>query len=148
MKLVVETLKDELYQDINYDGERVSIGAFIPYLYCHNVSGTFTFEVESLTETILSQSFTISEIKTALNTTENYFHVYFPIMPVNPMQLESGAYRFKLIAPGGYSATQNSFIGWIQQHEDLQNVMDYEPSNDSENSFCIRFKVYKEGINV
>lgn len=148
MKLLVETLKTQFSQIINYEGERVSIGAFIPYLYCHNVSGTFTFEVESNSETIFSQNFSIDEIKTSLNTSNNYFHVFYPIVPINPVQLETGQYTFKLIAPIGYMPNQSSFIGWVKQHEDIQNKMDYIPSNDRQNTFAIRFKAYKEGINV
>lgn len=148
MKLLVETLTNEFSQVINYEGERVSIGAFIPYLYCHNAVGTFTFRVESNAGIIFSQQFSISDIKTSLNTANDYFHVFYPIIPINPVQLESGQYTFKLIAPMGYSPTQSSFIGWVKQHEDIQNSMDYTPASDSENTFAIRFKVYKEGINV
>lgn len=149
MILLVETLKSSLVQEIEYSGsDRLSMAAFIPYLYCHNISGTFTFQVLNGTEILVDESFTIDQIKESMNTVSNYLHVFYPIIPSNPVQIENGNYTFKLIAPNGYFPTQSSFIGWIKQHEDIQNSMNYNPSSSESNSFAIRFKSYKEGINA
>jgi hypothetical protein len=149
MILLVETLKDNLSQEIRYEGEdRLSMAAFIPYLYCHNVSGTFTFQVLNGSDILVSESFTVEDIKESLGSASNYLHVFYPIIPTNPVQIENGNYTFKLIAPEGYVPSQGSFMGWIKQFENIQNSMDYNRSSDSQNTFAIRFKSYKEGINV
>ena len=148
-QLLVETLTTELSQEINYDSdERCSIACFIPYIYFHNAVGSFTFEIESDYGVIFSKSFTAQDIKDSIPSTANYAHVFYPIIPTNPVQIERGSFTFRLIAGAGYSVTQSSFIGWIKQHEDIQNRMSYNPASDNENTFAIRFKMYKEGINA
>ena len=146
--LLVETLTTELSQDIAYDSdERCSIACFIPYLYFHNAVGSFTFEVESELGVIFSKTFTASDIKASIPTSNNYAHVFYPIIPTNPVQIQKGSFTFRLIAGSGYSVTQSSFIGWIKQHEDIQNRMSYNPASDNDNTFAIRFKMYKESIH-
>jgi hypothetical protein len=146
--LVIEKLQTELFQEVRYNNsDRVHVGAFIPYLYLHNAQADyFTFELEKDSVVLFSKNFTVSEIKSALPTTDNYIHVFYPIIPSNPVQIESGLYKFKLIAGTNYINSPTSFIGWIKQHEDIQNQMDYIPVDDSQNSFSIRYKSYKEGI--
>lgn len=145
--LLVQTLYTQLEQEIEYTGEnRVLMAAFIPYLYFHNVTGaTFRFEIERDSSIIFSQEFTSSEIATAVGG--QYAHVFYPIVPTNPVQLEAAVYTFRILAVSGYAAGA-SFIGWIQQHQDTQNAMDYTPTDDSQLSFAIRFKQYQEGINI
>lgn len=144
--LLVETLQTELVQDIDYEGEtRVEIASFIPYIYFHNVTGAvFTFEIERDSEIIFSQDFTSEEIRLA---TGNYAHVFFPIIPINPVQIEAGSYKFRIKAKSGYLAGEQ-FIGWIKQYVDVQNEMSYTPTDDSQNTFAIRFKKYREGIKI
>lgn len=144
--LLVETLQTELVQDIDFEGEkRVEIAAFIPYIYFHNVTGAvFTFEIERDTEIIFSQDFTSEEIRAK---TGNYAHVFYPIIPINPVQIEAGSYKFRIKAKSGYLAGEQ-FIGWIKQYVDVQNEMSYTPIDDSQNTFAIRFKKYREGITI
>jgi hypothetical protein len=144
--LLVETLKTELEQEIRLENsERYSIGAIIPYLYLHNApSGTFTLEILSGATSLFSQSFTSVNIKTALGTTNNYGHVFYPIVPLNPVQLDAGTYKIKLSSVG-YTVSGSSFLGWIRQHEDLNNKLDYVPASDSDNPLAIRLKVFKRG---
>lgn len=144
--LLVETLQTELVQDIDFEGEkRVEIAAFIPYIYFHNVTGAvFTFEIERDTEIIFSQDFTSEEIRLV---TGNYAHVFYPIIPINPVQIEAGSYKFRIKAKSGYLAGEQ-FIGWIKQYVDVQNEMSYTPIDDSQNTFAIRFKKYREGITI
>jgi hypothetical protein len=145
--LLVQKLYSELSQEVTFDlNERVHIGSIIPYIYLHNApAGTFTFEMTGPNGAVFSKSFTSSDIKTALSTTDNYAHVYYAISPTNPVQIEKGAYTFTLTA-SGYTPTESSFIGWIQQHENIQNEMSYDPIDDEQNSLCIRYKSYREGI--
>jgi hypothetical protein len=145
--LLVETLKTELSQEIRLENqERYTIGAIIPYLYLHNSPvGTFTLEILSGVTSVFSQSFTSADIKTAIGTSDNYAHVFYPIVPQNPVQLDAGVYTIKLSA-AGYNALGSSFLGWIRQHENLNNILDYEPVSDSENPLAVRLKVFKRGI--
>lgn len=145
--LLVQTLYTQLEQEIEYTGEnRAIMAAFIPYLYFHNVTGaTFRFEIERDSSVIFSQEFTSEDISTAVGG--SYAHVFFPIVPTNPVQLEAAVYTFRIVAVSGYTAGA-SFIGWIQQHQDTQNAMDYTPTDDSQLSYAIRFKQYQEGINI
>jgi hypothetical protein len=148
--LMCQTLRTELIQEINYSSiERLHIGAFIPYLYVHNnPTGNFNLELSGANGVVFSKSFTSQDIKDSLSTTDNFMHVNYPVVPQNPVQIEKGDYTVRLSASGGYMANANGFIAWIQRHEDMQNEMSYIPSNDEENSFSIRFKSFKEGINV
>ena len=88
--LLVGTLQDELIQEIKYNlEERIHVGAFIPYLYIHNASADFfTFELSNTDGVLFQKNFTVAEMKLSLGTSENYFHIYYPIIPTNPVQLE------------------------------------------------------------
>ena len=144
--LQVQTLVSELMQDFTIKlDERYHIGAIIPYLYLHNTSGTFTFELKKSGSAIASKSLTDAEIKALIPTTESYVHVFCPFIFSNPVKIEKGEYSLRLSA-SGYSNSAASFLGWCQQFEDIQNEMDYIPLDDSENSLAFRLKIYKEGV--
>lgn len=108
--------------------------------------GTFTLEMTGPNGVVISESFSSNDIKNAIGTTDNYAHVFYPIIPIDPVQIESGSFTIKLTS-SGYSPTESAFIGWVQQHENIQNEMSYIPADDTSNTFAIRFKSYKEGIN-
>lgn len=147
--LLSKTLETSLSQEIRFSlSTRIHIAALIPYLFMFNApAGTFTFELYSQdrTETVFTKTFDCDDIKTALSTTDNYAHVFFPIIPTNPVQIEAGLYTISITA-SGYTATVGSFLGWIQQHENIQNEMEYVPVNDEENPLAVRYKIYKEGV--
>lgn len=145
--LVCQTLYTELTQEVFYGSrERLQIGCFSPYLLMMNSPvGTFNLEVIGTNGTVFSESFNSSDIKASIPTTDNYAHVFYPVIPTNPVQIEYGSFTIKLTA-SGYTPTNSSFLGWIQQHENIQNEMTFTPSNDAENSLAVRFKSYKEGI--
>jgi len=142
--LVVTELITDLEQDIRYNLDiRCNVVAFYPYLFLFNSpSGTFTFELIKDGDTLFSQNFDSQDIKDSLSTTNNYAHVFFPIIPTNPIQIEKGLYTIKLSSTG-YTATSSSYLGWIQQHEDIQAELEYVPENDTENPFSIRIKKYE-----
>jgi len=115
-------------------------------IYLHNSpAGSFTLELEDSSGVIMSKSFSSSDVKTASETTDNYLYSFYPVIPTSPVRVEKGSYTLR-IKTSGYTATGSSFIGWIQQHEDIQNTMSYNPSNDSQNPLAFRVKIYKEGI--
>jgi hypothetical protein len=147
--LLVQGLKTELSQVFNLKlSERYMIGAFSPYLYIHNApAGTFLFEVIKNSVTIFESFFTSDSLLDDMGTIHNHAHVFFPFMPDFPVQLSKGEFTVKLSA-SGYTYTDSSFIGWVQQHENIQNEMDYVPVTDDQNSLAMRLKIYKQGLLV
>lgn len=143
--LVVNTLAGEMSQDFRLAlGVRTQIASVLPYLYMHNApAGTFTVSIEADYGTAASKTFDCDDIKAALNTTDDFAHVFYPVVFDDPVQLDAGTYSLKLSA-SGYSPTGSSFIGWIQQHEDLNMELDYTPLSDSDNPLAFRLKTYKE----
>jgi hypothetical protein len=146
--LLVEKLVNELEANITYSGlQRVHIGAFIPYLYLHNAQADyFTLTLTGVNGEVFSKNFTVSDVKTSLGTVNNYAHVFYPVIPSNPVQIGAGNYTLKLVAGPNYVNSQSSFIGWIKQFENLQNELSYVPSSDASNPLAYRLKILKEGI--
>lgn len=143
--LVFETLSTDLSQEFNLKlDNRYNVLGFYPYLYLHNSpSGTFTFEIMKDAVSLFSKSFTSADIKSSLSTANNYAHVFYPVLPNAPLLLEKGTYTAKLSC-AFYSPSGSSFLGWIRQHEDLVNDLDYVPASDAENPFALKLKVLKQ----
>lgn len=139
--LVCQTLVSTLTQEIRFSQDvRYCIGSVAPYLYMHNApAGTFTLSIKSGSTTVFSQSFTSASIKASLDTSDNYAHVFYPIVPTNPLHLERGTYSVE-IGASGYTSTSSSFLAWVQQHEDLNNLLDYTPVSDDKNPLALRIK--------
>lgn len=144
MKLLAQSLYTELNQVVRFSLEGTYIvGSIAPYIaMVNNPSGTFTFSILKNSEVIYSSNFTSADIKTKLNTTNNHAHIYYPFTP--NIKIKKGLYTFRLSA-SSYSPTSTSFLGWIQQHENIQVPMDYTPSGDWDNSLTFRIKLLKEG---
>lgn len=124
--------------------DRTYLSAIYPLIIMvGNPLGTFYFTIMNGAIQIYQSSFTSSDLKLSLNTTDNNLYVYYPIL--TNIKLRKGNYTLKLTA-SGYSESPSSFIGWGQQHEDIQNSMDYIPSGISKNSLTYRVKMLKEGI--
>lgn len=146
--LLVEKLINELSTTVNYSGEgRIHVGSIAPYLYLHNPSADyFTLKVIKDSVEIASVNATVSQIKSSFGAVDNFAHVFYPFITLNPIQIEKGTYIIKLIAGPNYVNNESSFMGWIKQHEDIQNETSYTPSDDSRNPLAYRMKIYKEGI--
>lgn len=148
MKLLVDTLVAvSLRQEIRLERpDRFHIGAISLYLYMHNSpGGTFKLSMERNSLLVFEKEFTSAMIKASLGTVHNYAHVFYPIIPTNPIQLENGLYEL-VLSSSGYAYAASSFLGWIRQHEDLGNKIDYVPINDSENPLSTRIKILNRGI--
>ena len=145
--LVVNPIGASLEQEFTYNlNDRCHIGAFYPYLVLINApAGTFTCELIKGVTTLFSKSFTSTDIKLSLTTSDNFAHAFYPVIPDSPVQAEKGTYKLK-ISTSGYTETATSYLGWAQQFEDIQNEMSYTPSGDNENSLAFRLKIYKEGV--
>ena len=139
--LVCQTLVSTLTQEIRFSQDvRYCIGSIAPYLYMHNSpAGAFTLSIKSGATTVFSQSFSSNDIKASLNTTDNYAHVFYPVVPSSPLHLERGTYSVELSA-SGYASSNSSFLAWVQQHEDLNNLLDYTPVSDEQNPLALRIK--------
>jgi hypothetical protein len=149
--LLVQRLSPDtpLTQELTIElSKRYHIGSLAPYLYIHNApAGSFKFSLLRDDDSeVFSETFTSEDIKEALNTVNNYAHVFKPFIPAIKTKIEAGNYTAKLEAISGYNLTFSSFIGWVQQHEDLNNDLAYEPSNDSQNPLATRLKILKRGI--
>lgn len=142
--LLVDKLVTELTHEIRLNGNsRIHIAAIYPYLFLYNSpAGTFTLSILSGATTIFSQSFDSATIKISMSTVNDYAHVFYPIIPPNPLPIEPGLFTIKLSA-SGYTPTESSYLGWIKQHENLQNVLEYTPVNDTYNPYALRIKVFK-----
>lgn len=142
--LLVDKLVTELTHEIRLtNSSRVHISAFYPYLFLYNSPvGTFTLSILRGATAIFSQSFDSAAIKISIPTVNDYAHVFYPIIPPNPLPIESGLYTIKLSATG-YVPTESSYLGWIKQHEDVQNNLEYVSANDTYNPYAIRIKVFK-----
>lgn len=146
-KLLVEPLKTELEQEFSFKLEgRCLLAAVAPYLFMQNSpAGTFTFTVFKEDEEIFSKDFTSAQIKSALNTVNDHARVYYPMVPTNPVFFTKGTYR-AVLSSSGYSFDFNSYLGWVREHEDLRDEMDYSPSADNHNPLSMRRKIYRQGI--
>lgn len=146
-KLLVQELRDELFQEITLSGEeRNHVLSISIYLYIHNnPSGTFTFTLSNQSEDLYSKNFTAQDVLDSISTSDNYAHVFFPFVPVDSLKVESGNFFLRL-SSNGYTVTSGSFIGWIQQHEDEQNQLGYIAAGDEEKSLSYRIKILREGI--
>ena len=145
--LLVNELRSTLEQDITLKlSGRCHVGSIMPYLYMNDApSGTFKFQLLRYSDVVYEREFTSGDIKASLGTTDNYAHVFYPVIPLGKIKLESGDYILKLSSTG-YSYSPTSFIGWCQQFENVQNEMDYIPASPLKNSLAYRFKIHKEGI--
>lgn len=145
--LIVEVLETEISQPWEFYLRKPNlVVGFYPYLYIQNApAGTFTWSIEKSGQTVFSKSFTSADLKASLATINDHLHVWFPILPVTAMILGKGSYLTRLTATG-YSATSTSFIGWIRQHENVYNEMDYQPSTDLENPLSLKMKTASQGI--
>jgi hypothetical protein len=149
--LIVEELEtgSTLSQEITLEiQERVLIGSISPYLFMQNApAGTFTFTLTKSGTTVFSKTFTSADIKTALNTSHNYAHVFYPIVPTSPTMIEKGVYSMSLSA-SGYTFLESSYLGWCRQFEDLNNEVSYNAPFVWNNPLAYRMKTYKQGVTI
>lgn len=118
--LIVEELRSTLSQSFTLSlNQRSHIYAIKPNIYMHNApSGTFTFTIKSGGDSLGSVSFTSSDIKTDLSTSNNYAHIRKGLIFSNPIALKNGSYTLEL-SSSGYTYSSGSFIGWIKDYENI-----------------------------
>lgn len=121
--------------------DRIQLAAIYPYLFkVGHPAGTFTLSLIQSGVTLFSKSFIESDISLA-----DYAHTFFPVIPNVLLPLDAGLYTIR-ISSSGYTFADNNRLGWIQQHENIQNSMEYTPINDYQNPLSVRIKIYTKGI--
>jgi hypothetical protein len=140
--LVLQKLETSLDQVVRFsEGRRYNIASIMPYLLMVNApTGTFTFSIVKGSRTIVSKTFNSNLIKTSLDTSNNFAHVFYPIVFSNPLFLEEGDYIFRLSTDT--TPTELSYMGWIQAYENKQNESIIPPDSDLRNSFSFRIKFF------
>ena len=134
MILVCRELKTSIDQtfdlllDRRYQIQEVSVNIL---MYDAPV-GDFTFEILKSGSPVYSYEFDCDDIKAALNTADNYAHLYFP-MPANLM-LSRGQYVARLSA-ANYTYSSSSFIGWINDWEGFKFEEITEQALERPNAF-------------
>ena len=120
--LVVEELKTTLTQTVSFKYDRVyQIGGIkIKVLMYNSPSGTFTLSIKSGVNTLASSTFTSADIKSDLDTTNNYAWVWKAVSFSGPVPLKKGSYDIELSA-SGYTYSAISFLGWVKLHESFFN---------------------------
>jgi len=127
--LVLEPLVTTLEQGFNLKlSRRYQVGCLKIYLYMHNApTGTFIVNLKRGASLVVSKSFTSADIKTAMNTTDNYAHVFYPIIFSGNIMLEKGSYDIELTSTG-YTYNDNAYLGWCKEY-DVYNQFESEPIN-------------------
>lgn len=125
--LATEELKTTLTQTINLKYDKIyHISGFkIKLVMFNNPPGTFTLSVKSGATTLISKSFTSADIKSDLNTTDNYAWIWKAIVFDDLLALTKGSYDLEL-SSSGYTYSGISFIGWVKLHENLFNEREDE----------------------
>jgi hypothetical protein len=124
LTLLVDELQSSLYQEVTAT-KNFDLVAIRPHLYKHrNPSGNLTVELQDGNgELILaSDVVNISAISAA-----NFFHGYIRFDLIKPI-LEGQVYRIALIPGGGYSFSENAYIGWCRDYDLRKYTATYSPN--------------------
>lgn len=140
--LVIETVKGELNQVINYKLDtRACVAGFYPYLYMHKSSDAlFRFKLLRGEQVLFQHIFTCPMIKSAIGTSSDYAHVFYPCIPQQPLFLEKGSYTLRLTS--STPSDPSSFLAWVRQHEDLNNTIESVVEGNV-NPLSHRIKIFK-----
>lgn len=140
--LLVEELRTELIHEFLITKQfRNVLGAIYPYIAMVGApAGNFKIKFYRDNNLVFTRTFTSQDLKDSLESFKDNLHVWYPIIPEFPIQLNKGLYKVRLSATG-YTYSGDSFIGWIRQHENLNNKLNYEPLNDAKNPLALRIKV-------
>ena len=134
--LVVNPLKDYLDQNITVEDKAVFESMRL-LLYKHlSPAGEFRLEILYPEGGSVIASATLTSALMEANATEitstNYAHGWFRFDFGEFVTLHPASYTLRLIGVG-YSFSENAYIGWIQEHEDLTHRLNYTPENDFHN---------------
>jgi hypothetical protein len=143
--LIVDKIDTEKSIDIRISkNKRSQVSAILPKLFIKNSPiGTFTLNVLLGVTSIFSQSFTSSDIKASLGTTDDNAYCFYPIIPENPLSIEDGVYTIK-ITSSGYTSSEQSYLGWVRDYEGENIGAEYTLASDRKNPLSLRIKLFNK----
>jgi len=118
--IVCNELKTTLTQSVNMNYDRVYhvAGLKIQVFMYNNPTGIFTLSIKSGSDVLANASFTSADIKTDLNTTDNYAYIYKALDFSLP--LKKGSYDL-VLSSDGYTFSESSFLGWCKSYDNVFN---------------------------
>lgn len=131
-KLLTEELVTTLNKEVTLVSDRVMyLKGIRPLLVMINApSGTFTMTMKAGATELASVSFTSDDIKSDLNTTDNYAYLYKALEFTNAVPIKSGTYNFEL-SSSGYTFDASSMIGWAKKVDDIWYDIDGVIENET-----------------
>lgn len=146
MIIVVEELveSESLSQEITIN-QPLQLGGIRLYLYSHNdPAGTFQFDIKHSNSSIYSDTFTASDLKTDLGTSDSYVHMWYSLTVDPIFSLGEGVYTFELSDSSGYTFSDSSFFGWVKPFENRQVNQTYPVTGFNRNPFGIELWSYND----
>jgi hypothetical protein len=89
---------------------------------------------------IFSKSFTAADIRTSLSTSDDFIHVFYPVIPTSDVYIEAGDYQL-LLTKSGYTYADSNYLGWCRNFETQDYIDDQQLFKDQTNALETRFKV-------
>lgn len=146
MKIVCEELDglNNLTQDFTIP-KSIMVGGIRIYVYAHNTpSGNFQLAIKDGATTIATFSFTASQVQTAFNTTDDYFHGWHSLDMGDFVSLNAGTYTFELSDTSGYTFSDSSFLGWVKIFENRPFPINYTISSFTDCPFGLEIWSYRK----
>jgi len=121
--------------------KRYQIEAIYPHLYVHDTpAGDFTVALKQGVTTIFSKTFDTADIKASLPTTDDFVHVYYPVIPDSVIYVDGGEFTIEL-TQSGYTFSESNYLGWCREFEPQSFKSDQADFIDSTNGLQLRIKI-------
>lgn len=146
-QILCEELRTTLSKSFTLTGTQVwQVNACRPKLVMYNApSGTFTLSIKSGANTLGSADFTSADIKSDLNTSNNYAYIHKVLQFTNDIPLRAGTYTAEL-SSSGYTYSVNSFIGWVKETESVFETIVGTINNETNYPFTMQLFENKRAI--
>lgn len=149
MKLLIEELRNTLSQEFTISlNKRRQVYAVRPRLYMHNApSGTFTVKIKDGATELASRDFTSTELKSLLNTANNYAHGFFKLDFDEPVPLKNGTYQVELSA-SGYTFSESAYLAWVKDHDNVFHEIDGTVDGDEDKPLTFELWTYRNEVRA
>jgi hypothetical protein len=125
---------------------RATLSGVRLYLYLHNSPmGSINVSIEQGNQSIITQSFNLSDIETQAQTINKYIHGMFLIPFDRNVILNYGLHKIRLEADT-YIFSQLSYVGWVRRHEDMTNFIDYAPIDDTQKPLSFELWEFRRNV--
>ena len=119
MDVICDELVTTLSTNITITKDAVIPSLAIGLAIYNSPSGAFTLTISDASGDLKSEDFTVSELKTALSTANDYFHMVHPFEFSTPLIVSKDQVLTFALSSNGYTFSDSSFIGWVQPHENI-----------------------------